>query len=49
MIISFTVENWMSFCDPVSFSMVACRERQHGERVPKIAKFQTRILPIAAI
>ena len=49
MIISFTVENWMSFCDSVSFSMVASRERQHGERVPKIAKFQTRILPIAAI
>lgn len=49
MIISFSVENWMSFRDSVSFSMVASRERQHGERVPKIAKYQTRILPVAAI
>lgn len=29
--------------------MVASRERQHGERVPKIGKYQTRILPVAAI
>ncbi len=49
MILSFSVENWMSFQNQVSFSMVASRERQHGDRVPKIAKYQTRILPIAAI
>lgn len=49
MIISFSIENWMSFRDSVSFSMVATRERQHGERVPKVTKYQTRILPIAAI
>ena len=49
MIISFSIENWMSFRDPVSFSMVASRERQHGERVPKVEKYQTRILPVAAI
>ena len=49
MVISFSIENWMSFRDPVSFSMVASRERQHGERVPKIEKYQTRILPVAAI
>ena len=49
MIISFTIENWMSFRDPVSFTMVASRERQHGIRVPKVAKYQTRILPVAAI
>lgn len=49
MIISFSIENWMSFRDSVSFSMVASRERQHGDRVPKIAKYQTRILPIAVI
>ena len=29
--------------------MVASRERQHGERVPKLGKYQTRVLPIAAI
>jgi AAA15 family ATPase/GTPase len=39
----------MSFSDSVSFSMVASRERQHGERVPKVSKYQTRILPVAAI
>ena len=49
MIVSFSIENWMSFCDPVSFSMVASREKQHGDRVPKVEKYQTRILPIAAI
>ena len=49
MIISFSVENWMSFRDPTTFSMVASRERQHGERVPKLGKYQTRVLSIAAI
>ena len=49
MIISFSVENWMSFRDPTTFSMVASRERQHGKRVPKLGKYQTRVLPIAAI
>lgn len=49
MIISFSVENWMSFRNRVSFSMIASRERQHGERIPKIAKYSTRVLPIAAI
>jgi len=49
MIVSFSIENWMSFRDSVSFSMVASRERQHGERVPKVEKYQTRILPIAVI
>ena len=49
MIVSFTLENWMSFRDPVTFSMVASRERQHGDRVPRIRKYNTRVLPIAAI
>lgn len=49
MIIRFSVENWMSFRDPATFSMIASRERQHGKRVPKLGKYQTRILPIAAI
>ena len=49
MIISFSVENWMSFRDPTTFSMVASRERQHGERVLKLGKYQTRVLPLAAI
>ncbi|PWQ93310.1 AAA family ATPase [Leucothrix pacifica] len=49
MIISITIENWMSFRQATTFSMVASRERQHGERVPKLDKYQTRVLPIAAI
>jgi hypothetical protein len=49
MLISFKLENWMSFSDQITFSMVASRERQHGERVPKLSKYQTRVLPIAAI
>ena len=31
MILSFTVENWMSFREPTTLSMVATRERQHGK------------------
>lgn len=49
MIVSFSLQNWMSFRDRVTFSMVASKERQHGERVSKVGKFQTKILPIAAI
>jgi Predicted ATPases len=39
----------MSFRNQVTFSMVASRERQHGDRVPKLGKYQTRVLPVAAI
>lgn len=49
MLVSFSLENWMSFRDPVTLSMVATRERQHGERVSHLAKYRTRVLPIAAI
>jgi len=49
MIIEITLQNWMSFRDSVTFSMVASRERQHGSRVPKLGKYQTRVLPVAAI
>jgi len=49
MIISVTIENWMSFRDKTRFSMVASRERQHGERLYPIDKPKMRILPVAAI
>ena len=49
MIISFSLENWMSFRDKVTFSMVASRERQHGARVPRVKKYHTRVLPLTAI
>ena len=49
MIIRFSLENWMSFRDPVTFSMVASEERQHSDRVPELGQYKTRILPVAAI
>lgn len=49
MLLSLSLENWMSFKDKVTFSMIASRERQHGDRVTKLDKYQTRILPIATL
>lgn len=49
MILSFELENWMSFKEPVTFSMVASREKHHLERVPFLPKYKTHVLPVAAI
>lgn len=49
MIVRFSLENWMSFRDRVSFSMIAGRERQHSDRVPRVLKYKTKVLPVAAI
>ncbi len=49
MLIRFTIDNWMSFKNEVAFSMIASRERQHGDRVYKLDKYGSRILPVAAI
>jgi uncharacterized protein len=49
MLIRFSIENWMSFQSRATFTLVASRERQHGERIPKIPKFNLGILPIAAV
>ena len=49
MLVSFSLKNWMSFRDQVKFSMVATRERHHGQRLPRLDKYRTRILPVAAI
>jgi len=49
MLVSFSLENWMSFRKPVTFSMVASRERQHAYRVPMLSKYKVRVLPIAAV
>jgi AAA15 family ATPase/GTPase len=49
MIVRFSVQNWMSFRDKATFSMIATKERQHGTRIPYLKKYQTRILPIASI
>lgn len=48
MLVSFTVENYLSFKDRVSFSMIASREKQHSDRIPKIKGYM-RLLPVAAI
>jgi len=49
MLISFSIENWMSFGNLEKFSMVATKERQHRERVIKLLKYKTSILPVATI
>jgi len=49
MLISFELENWMSFRDRVTFSMVASRERQHRERITKLDRYGVSVLPVAAI
>lgn len=49
MLIQVTLENWMSFRDKTTFSMVAGKEKQHNERVPRIKRHGLKILPFAAI
>lgn len=49
MIVRVSVENWMSFRERIDLSMVATRERQHGERVPRLENYRTRVLPVAAL
>ncbi|BDA64168.1 AAA family ATPase [Actinomyces capricornis] len=41
------LENWKSYYEPVEFSMVATRERRHGERLAAMRR--SRILPVAAV
>jgi AAA15 family ATPase/GTPase len=49
MLISFSVQNWMSFQETASISMAASKEKQHGDRVPVVEKYRTRILPLAVV
>lgn len=49
MLITFGLENWMSFRDKAVLSMVASKERQHGDRLPRVEKYRLRVLPIASI
>ncbi|MCB0276403.1 MAG: ATP-binding protein [Calditrichaeota bacterium] len=39
----------MSFKEETHFTMVASRERQHGDRIARLNKYQLRVLPMAAI
>lgn len=43
----FKVSNWKSIYEPVEFSMVATRERRHGDRLSRIGR--SRVLPVAAV
>jgi AAA15 family ATPase/GTPase len=49
MIISFSVENWRSFRDRTTLSMIAGREKQHNEHLPAIPGYGMKLLPVAAI
>ncbi len=49
MLISFTLENWMSFCESAKLSLIASRERQHPDRIARINKYPLRLLPVCAI
>jgi len=49
MLISFALENWLSFKERSTFSMVAGLEKQHAKRVPRIKDYKMSLLPIAAI
>lgn len=47
MIRNFTVENWKSFVDPTSFTMVATAERLDGDTLSRVKR--SRILPFSVI
>ena len=49
MLISFAVTNWASFRNRTEFSLIASKERQHGERLTSMRKVGGRILPTALI
>lgn len=49
MLLRCSIENWMSFRDHTSFSMIATRERQHKDRTAFVSKYKMGVLPLAAI
>ncbi len=49
MLLRFTVENWMSFRDKTTFSMIASREKQHSGHLANVAEYSVKLLPAAAI
>lgn len=49
MLVSLTIENWMSFRDRTTLNMVATREQQHKERVAEVKKPKVTVLPVALI
>lgn len=49
MLIAFSIKNWKSFRDEVSFTMEAGKERNHSGTLAKFKKFRLQLLPITAI
>lgn len=50
MLVNFTVENWTSYKDEASLSLVSSRERQHNETLFSLPGFRSKkVLPAAAI
>jgi uncharacterized protein len=49
MLISFSLQNWMSFKDKIKINMVASRQTTYKERLPLLRDQNIRVIPIAAI
>nr|CRH04376.1 Conserved protein of unknown function [Candidatus Magnetococcus massalia] len=49
MLIRFEVENWLSYADPVTFSMVASKQTTFSHRIAKVGKYNLRALPVSTI
>ncbi len=50
MLLNLTIENWMSYRDEATLSLVSSRERQHMETLAKVPGFRSKkALPVAAV
>ena len=49
MLIEFSVENWMSFRDKTTLSMIATQEKQHKDTLAYIDEYDFHVLPVTAI
>lgn len=49
MLLRFSVQNWMSFREETTFSMLAGAERQHSDRLARVRKYRMRVLPVAVL
>lgn len=49
MLIRLQIENWQSFRGATEFSLIASRERQHRERLPRLPRPDLHVLPVAAV
>lgn len=49
MLIAFSIKNWKSFRDEVSFTVEASKERNHSGTVSKFNKFGLNLLPVTGI